>query len=371
MSRYLFASHDGYGLGHVRRNVLIARQVLRCDPDAQVTLVTGVPGRPAWLLDPRFTVIGAPPLLKDARGVYDNPGPGLHAAVAERARIFGAAVAAVSPDVVLVDRHPYGTAGELRAGLRLARAQGARILLGLPDVLGDPTIVCRELAGEGWSGVPDLFHGIVVYGGPALCDHEREYGLPMRPAYCGWVVEPPLYRPRDPDLVVIGGGGRQGQAVVRLGLEAVRRQARLRGVVAGGPGMRGRADRIMAGDRSLTARVRLTTYAGTIGHLLPGAGAAVLSAEYNGTIEALSAGLRPVLVPRRRARREQAIRAARLAALDLANVVSETASPDEVAGILDRPSLLGAGACERAGIRMGGATVAAQLLTSGVPARAS
>jgi len=39
--RYVFYSHDGYGLGHVRRNSLIARAVLEADTEAEVSLVTG------------------------------------------------------------------------------------------------------------------------------------------------------------------------------------------------------------------------------------------------------------------------------------------------------------------------------------------
>ena len=42
VTRYLFYSHDGYGLGHVRRNSLIAQAVLDTDPTAQVSLVTGL-----------------------------------------------------------------------------------------------------------------------------------------------------------------------------------------------------------------------------------------------------------------------------------------------------------------------------------------
>jgi len=41
VGRFLFDSHDAYGLGHVRRNSSIARAVLATDPAAQVSLVTG------------------------------------------------------------------------------------------------------------------------------------------------------------------------------------------------------------------------------------------------------------------------------------------------------------------------------------------
>lgn len=365
MTRYLFSSHDGYGLGHVRRNVLVAREVLRLDPTAEITLVTGVHRRPVWLQDPRFNVIDAPPLLKNSQGVYDNPGLGLHAAVAERARIFSQTVADMRPDVIVVDRHPYGTAGELRAGLTYARGYGATLMLGLRDVIDDVVSVRRELDGQGWEGVGSLFDDILVFGNPLLCDQEREYKLPIRPTYCGWVVESAAAQVRDEDLVVISaGGGGDGQTVFRLGVEALRRRPHLRGIVAAGPYTGDWAHQTMDGDLQLAARVQLSRDTGSTVGLFAGAGAVVQMAGYNSTLEALSAGVRAVLVPRRSPRREQAIRASRLAALGLADVMDETASPDEVAWLLDQPRLLAAGACERAGISLDGATFAASLLTS-------
>lgn len=365
MTRYLFSSHDGYGLGHVRRNVLVAREVLRLSPGAQITLVTGVPRRPEWLQDPRFDVVAVPPLLKNAQGEYDNPGMGLHAAVAERARIFSQTVETLRPDVVVVDRHPYGTSGELLTGLTGARRQGATLILGLRDVIDDVVSVRRELDGPGWEGVRGLFHEILVFGSPLLCDHVREYRLPIPPIYCGWVVEPAVKQVRSEDLVVISaGGGGDGQTVFRLGVEALRRRPALRGMVAAGPYTGEWAHRTMDGDSDLAARVQLSLDTGSTVQLFAGAGAVVQMAGYNSTLEALSAGVRAVLVPRRSPRREQAIRASRLASLGLVDVVDETASPDEVAWLLDQPRILPEGACERAGIALDGATSAAQLLTS-------
>jgi predicted glycosyltransferase len=365
MSRYLFSSHDGYGLGHVRRNVLIARELLRVDPAAEITLVTGVPRRPIWLQDPGFRVVAVPALLKNARGVYENPGLGFHAAVAERARIFSRTVAEVRPDVVVVDRHPYGTAGELREGLWDARRHGATVVLGLRDVIDEVGKVRRELDGAGWSGVRRLFDEILVFGSPVLCDHEREYALPMRPTYCGWVVEPAAQTVRTENLVAISaGGGGDGKTAFRLGVQALRRLPHLRGIVAAGPYSQDWAHQAMGADSDLAARVELSRDTGSTVQLFAAAGAVVQMAGYNSSVEALSAGVRAVLIPRRSPRREQAIRASRLASLGLADVVDETASPDEVAWLLNQPRLLPDGACERAGISLDGATFAAEMLTS-------
>ena len=37
----------------------------------------------------------------------------------------------------------------------------------------------------------DGFDTLLVYGDEGLCDHEAEYGVPITPHYCGWVVERP------------------------------------------------------------------------------------------------------------------------------------------------------------------------------------
>jgi predicted glycosyltransferase len=362
MSRYLFSSHDGYGLGHVRRNVLIAHEVLRRDPGAQVTLLTGVPGRLAWAIDPRISVVRVPPLLKDGSGAYRNPGMDFEDAIAERARIVDGVVEQRRPDVMIVDRHPFGTAGELRPGLQRAREYGASLVLGLRDVIDEPDAVRAELAGQGWDGAADLYQDVLVYGDRLLCDHELEYGLPVRPQYCGWVVPAVQQRRQRSDLrdhIVIGaGGGGDGRTVFDLGAAALALRPRLRAVVTAGP---------YAGQwqppAELASRLRVIRGAGDLSALLADAGGAVQMAGYNSTVECLAAGLRPILVPRRSPRREQAIRAGRLASLGLADIVDEAASPAELAWLLDQPRRLRPQACADAGFRFDGADRAATLLT--------
>ena len=87
MSRFLFFSHDGFGLGHARRNTVIARAVLAVDPDAQIVLVTGVGERVAWLEGHgHVRVLRVPPLLKDSDGAYRNGTMPFAEAVARGAR---------------------------------------------------------------------------------------------------------------------------------------------------------------------------------------------------------------------------------------------------------------------------------------------
>ena len=189
VARYLFFSHDGFGLGHVRRNTLVARALLAREPGAEITIVTGLAVRPGWAGLGSMRFVHVPPLLKDSSGSYRTTQATFSEVLERRARTFEAVVADFAPDVVVVDRHPYGVAGELRPGLDRAARSGAALVLGLRDILDDAAIVRRELAGRGWDGAAELYDEVLTYGERVLCDHETEYGLPISPRYCGWVVE--------------------------------------------------------------------------------------------------------------------------------------------------------------------------------------
>jgi predicted glycosyltransferase len=363
-TRYVFSSHDGYGLGHVRRNSLIAAAVLAQDPSARVVLVTGVGERLHWLGDDeRIDVVRVPPLLKGSSGEYVGGKLSFDEAIAERARIFDELVRTEPPDVVVVDRHPYGISGELRPGLERARENGAALVLGLRDVLDKPGVVARELEGKGWRGVPDLYHRALVYGGAHLVDHETEYGLPMVPEYCGWVVGPIPAGERHPRrLVIAAGGGGDGAQVFKLGRRLVELHPSWHGVIAAGPYARSVSD--LKPRNGLRKRLTVLESVGGCGPLFAGADAVLCMAGYNSTLEALAAGRRPILVPRRSPRREQAIRAGRLAALGLAHVVDEGAAAREVSWLMGRDHSLSADQLERAGLRLDGAQRAAERIVA-------
>jgi predicted glycosyltransferase len=359
-TRYVFSSHDGYGLGHVRRNSLIASAVLAQDPSARVVLVTGVGQRLRWLGDDdRVEVVRVPPLLKGSSGEYVGGRLSFDEAIAERARVFDTLVRTEPPDVVVVDRHPYGISGELRPGLERARENGAVLVLGLRDVLDKPGVVARELEGKGWQGVPDLYHRALVYGGAHLVDHELEYGLPMVPEYTGWVVGavPPTQR-HARRLVIAAGGGGDGAQVFKLGKRLVELHPSWHGVIAAGPYARSVSD--LKPKNELRKRLTVLESVGGCAPLFAAADAVLCMAGYNSTLEALAAGRRPILVPRRSPRREQAIRAGRLAALGLAHVVDEGAAAREVAWLLGRDHSLTPEQLERAGLRLDGAERAAR-----------
>ena len=151
--------------------------------------------------------------------------------------------------------------------------------------------------------------------------------------------------------MVSAGGGGDGAQVFDLGAELARRLPAGRFVVVAGP----------YATRDVTAAGNLTVLRDAPGcaELFARATGVVQMAGYNTTFEALAAGLRPVLVPRRNPRREQAIRASRLTALGVADTVDEGVPAEEVDWLLGRDRLLPPGALAAAGIRLDGAERAA------------
>ena len=326
MTRYLFSSHDGFGVGHVRRNTLIARAVLSRDPAAEIGIITGLVVRPSWLGDPRMHVIHIPGLVKDSGRAYCNESFTFEEALERRGPVFQETVRSFAPDVVVVDRHPYGIGGELREGLEQAAMLGSALVLGLRDILDEPDRVAREMAGAQWAGVADVYDEVLVYGERHLCDHEAEYGLAVTPRYCGWIADTSPPRRRDPALLVVtGGGGGDGAEVFTLGAQLAGLMPRMRTVLVAGPYATHQSLASLAPDPSTRGRLRWCATSRVRGAVRQSGSDVVQMAGYNSTFEALAAGVRPVLVPRRSPRREQAIRAGRLASLGLADVVDERA----------------------------------------------
>lgn len=363
MARYLFASHDGFGVGHTRRNTLIAQAILDREPDAEVALLTGIATQPKWRSIERLRIVSLPPMLKDANGAYCHAELSFEAAIRERAHRFHQVIDDFAPDTIVVDRHPFGLAGELRPGLAAASRRGARVVLGLRDILDVPSAVRAELAGDGWRDVGAAFDDVLVYGERWMCDHQIEYGLPVTPTYCGWVTDRAKAAIRDLDrIVVCAGGGGDGAEVFRIGVELVRHLETANITLVAGPyGTRPQVDQVLT-DPQQQARVSVLADVPSCVDLIAEAGGVVQMAGYNSTMEALAAGLRPILVPRRSPRREQAIRAARLAAVGLADMVDETSDATEVAWLLRRDRTLEPGSLAAANVRLDGAERAADLL---------
>ena len=337
--RYLFYSHDGFGLGHTRRHLTVASALGELDRNVSILLATGADYVARLGLPRHVEVLKLPSLRKVANGEYESR----HLQVsgeeirALRSDLLLATVKGYRPDVVLVDKHPFGASGEFRAGLKALRRQGGRAVLGFRDILDEPEQVLRE-----WrpfrmqQRIAQYFDQILVYGERAVFDPVSAYrfpaGMSERTRFCGYVlnddraavipdVQPP-FPPRaertQPLVLASAGGGEDGYRMLEAFMLAAV-DAPWQGCVVSGP---------MTPDVELAELERLAEKCGVIfrafvphlSRLFDSADALVCMGGYNTLTEAVAHGISTVCVPRTVPRREQLIRAEAFARLGLLQV---------------------------------------------------
>jgi predicted glycosyltransferase len=325
--RYLFYSHDGLGLGDVRRSLSIASELAELSPDASVLLVTGTDEVESLGVPARVGILKLPGFQeRDDRAT----GGRLQIPRGEvrmlRERLLAATAETFQPEVVLVDGHPFGIGGELGPALEIARAFGARAALGLCDVIDDPSSVEVEWHGRGvFERIAAYYSRVLVYGQPDVLDPVRDCRFPEDvktiTSFCGYVVSAARERteslgPEDasgslaksrPRVLATAGGGADGFPVLEAFLEAAA-SANWRATVVAGPECPpGRVRRLeeMAADADVTFRRFVPSLTSEFSSL----DALVCMGGYNTLAESVARGVPTVCVPRVRPRREQLIRA--------------------------------------------------------------
>jgi predicted glycosyltransferase len=192
--RVALYSHDTMGLGHMRRNLLIAQTLARPPLCAGVLLIAGAREASTFVMPPGVDCLTLPALRKVGNGHYQSRslGVGIGEIIALRAGTIRAALEAFEPDVLIADNVPRGARGELDAALDyLRRETDARCVLGLRDVLDDPETVRSEWERAGNEEViRDYYDAVWVYGDRAVNDLARAYrfspGLSAKVSYTGY-----------------------------------------------------------------------------------------------------------------------------------------------------------------------------------------
>ena len=328
-ARVLVYSHDTYGLGHLRRCLLLIERLAALPEVGPILLATGSPRAEAFDLPPNCDRFALPALTKDHRGGYRarSLGTSLLDVLNVRTELLRAAAVSFRPDLVLVDHAPVGVMGELRPALEALSSRLVRphFVLGLRDVIDEAQRVRREWSRTGaWDAVDTLYDRILVYGDPGVVTTARELGLPFRRPgavrHTGYLARRmPAGRVRAglPTILVTTGGGGDGHHLLRAYasfLETVPAPAPFRSIVVTGPLLsRRRRVEIRSRLEGTPHPVEVHEFTNRFEDLLAGADGVVSMGGYNTVTEVLAARLPVLLVPREQPRLEQSIRAERLA----------------------------------------------------------
>ena len=110
MKRVLIYSHDTFGLGNIRRMLEVARHLVDSSPDLSVLIITGSPMLHAFRIPARVDYVKLPCLWRNVEGRYAARflDLSLEATVRLRANIISGTIADFEPDLILVDKKPFG-----------------------------------------------------------------------------------------------------------------------------------------------------------------------------------------------------------------------------------------------------------------------
>ncbi|HEY9734722.1 MAG TPA: glycosyltransferase, partial [Trichocoleus sp.] len=180
--RIALYSHDTMGLGHKRRNLLIAQTLGASPLDVDILMISGMRDASDVPTPKGVDFLTLPALYKRTDGQYQSRrmGLALEEMIGLRSQLIYTAIKTFQPDILLVDNVPRGAVRELDATLEYIKSQPhMRCVLGLRDVLDTPEAVRRDWQrANNAAAIRHYYDAIWVYGDPAVYDPCREYGLP-------------------------------------------------------------------------------------------------------------------------------------------------------------------------------------------------
>lgn len=325
------------GLGHKRRNLLIAQTLGASKLKADILLISGMRDASDLPTPEGVDSLTLPALHKRADGQYEarRLGMALEDIIRLRSQIILTAIQNFQPDVLIVDNVPRGAVRELDATLDYVRLSNlrepshtTRCILGLRDILDTPAKVKKDWQrSDNIEAIRRYYDTIWVYGDPNVYDLRKEYQFPfdittkMRPLgyldqrarlnYVNPAVQANLERldlPSDSDIILcVVGGGQDGAALAKAFAEATL-PANATGVLLTGPFMPADIQQYLYAQAEQNPQLRIIDYLEEPTLLIERASRVISMGGYNTTCEILSFQKPALIVPRVAPRLEQWIR---------------------------------------------------------------
>jgi predicted glycosyltransferase len=329
------------GLGHMRRNLLIAQSLATSAARHAVLLLTGAFEAKSFPFPPNVDCVTLPALFKTRSGAYEprRLGVSLDELLNIRVQTLLGALQAFEPDLLIVDKEARGALGELDPALEyLHRAGHTAVVLGLRDVLDEPEVVQREWEERGIDeAIRAYYDAVWIYGDPHVYDAAREYGfseeVAARTQYTGYLDPRQRFSlastAADPlgeidlatdrlALCTVGGG--QDGAAVALAFAEAELPPNTTGVIVTGPFMPTETREHLHAVARGRSDLRVIEFTPNPDGLLARADRVVSMGGYNNVCELLASRKKALVVPRVVPRREQWIRVERLQRLGALDV---------------------------------------------------
>jgi predicted glycosyltransferase len=359
MKRILVYSHDTFGLGNIRRMLEISKHLISQDEEISVLIVSGSPMLHAFRIPERIDYIKLPCLRRTIAGEYDVKSLDIDYSdmIRLRANLLLSAITDFEPDLILVDKKPFGVGNELAPAFEMLQRRHSRprIVLLLRDILDSPAATSSVWKKNGYyDAIRTYYDKVLVVGTREVFDLPREYAFPAgvrdKVQFCGYIERPRStttraqtrakhgLRPDEPWVLFTVGGGEDGARLLRTYLEGLTtKHCPHRGLIVCGPEMK-RGDRAAIAEQAADhAHIEVADFADDMMALMDAADLVVSMGGYNTTCELLTLRKRAIIVPRVEPVQEQWIRAQRLQHLGLFRAIH----PDELTPALLRDAIDG------------------------------
>lgn len=332
--RIAFYSHDTMGLGHIRRNILLAQSVSEACPEAEILLISGVRESGAFKLPKGADSVTLPTYFKTNEGKYlpRSLGKDVGRLTHIRKNIIHAALESFEPDILIVDNVPRGAMNELDNILPELSSRGTHIVLGVRDIIDEPEVVQRQ-----WKKLQNIeiirlyFSSIWVYGDPRLYNFAEEYhvapDIVEKLRYVGYLDQSRRMEVQGlstiseicpPYALCAVGGGQDGFDLAYAFMQSELPEG-WRGILIAGALMpeEQRAKLREMEKQRAGNNIKVVDFVPEPLKIMRDAECIISMGGYNTTTEILSFNKRALIVPRIKPRTEQWIRASRLAEMGI------------------------------------------------------
>jgi predicted glycosyltransferase len=329
--KIILYSHDTMGLGHKRRNILIAQALASSALPTEILLITGSHTASDFIKTSGIDCLALPELFKTTDGVYKSKNLNLSfkQITQLRSQIIKETVIQFKPDVLITDNIPRGAGKELNPTLKYLKGkEKTYCILGLRDILDQPEIVARD-----WQNVKNekairkYYDEIWVYGDSAIYDIRQQYNfapdIVNKINYVGYLDQRPRMKyflsnnhktlnnfglPLGKFALCLLGGGQDGTKLAHAFVQAKFPEDMV-GVLVTGPLMAIEERQKLYNYVSEHQHLFLIDYLPEPTLLLAQAERVIAMGGYNTTCEVLSFQKKALILPRIKPRLEQFIRA--------------------------------------------------------------
>lgn len=333
-------SHDTFGLGNIRRMLAIATALADADPDLSVLILSGSPMLHAFRIPPQIDYIKLPCLTRTMSGDYEAKFLDLDYVqiVRLRSNIIQSSILDFDPDLILVDKKPFGVGDELANALdELQRINHrAKLVLLLRDILDSPESTVRIWRKNGYhAAIQKFYDQVLVVGSADIFDLRKEYDFPNashdKVHFCGYIarengrtsrqeVRKKLGFAQEKLILVTTGGGEDGYQLLKCylnGLRVGQAVANAKTLIICGPEMvESQRNHILAMIHDCPDVV-VQNFTDDMMACMDAADLVISMGGYNTVCELLTLNKPAIVVPRVEPVKEQWIRAERMAKVGL------------------------------------------------------